>query len=56
MERISCSKILQKLKTFEDRQNFVRELGNILYIIYRVYSAKRKGFRCQVFFRIFARK
>ena len=50
MERISCSKILQKLKTFEDRQNFVRELGNILYIIFRIYSAKREGLRRQVFF------
>ena len=43
MEKIPCSQILLKLRTFEDRQNFARELGNFHNIIYRIYFAKRKG-------------
>ena len=44
MERISCSNILQKLKTYEDRENFTRELGKNIYIIFRIYTPKRKRF------------
>ena len=29
MEKIPCSVLLRKLKTFEDRVNFARELGKI---------------------------
>lgn len=43
MESVSCSNLLQKLKTFEDRQNFSRELGMILNIIFRIYSSEREG-------------
>ena len=43
IENVACSNLLQKLKTFEDRQNFARKLGMILNIIFRIYSPKRKG-------------
>ena len=40
MEKIPCANILRKLKTFEDRVNFSRELGKKLNIIFRLYIAK----------------
>lgn len=42
MEKISCSNVLQKLKTFEDRQNFARELGKNKFIMLRIYTAEGK--------------
>jgi hypothetical protein len=49
MEKIVCTELIKKLKTFEDRQNFCRELGNKLLIIFRIYFTQREGF-CYVFF------
>ena len=40
MEKIPCSTVLKKLKTIEDRQNFVRELGKFFDIIFRLYIAQ----------------
>jgi hypothetical protein len=42
MEKIPCSSTPKKLRTFEDRQNFARELGNYSFIIIRLYSSKAK--------------
>lgn len=50
MEKIPCSNLLRKLKTFEDRVNFARELGKKLNIIFRVYFTEGKGLRCQILF------
>ena len=44
MEKIPCTNISQKLKSFEDRQNFARELGKLIDIIFRLHIPKRKGF------------
>jgi hypothetical protein len=49
MEKVPCSNILQKLRTFEDHQNFSRELGNINNIIFRFYTPKRKVFDVKFF-------
>ena len=38
--------LLRKLKTFEDRVIFARELGKKLNIIFRVHFTKGKGLRC----------
>ena len=54
MEKISCSNILQKLRTFEDRQNFARELGIYYYIIFRLYTTMQERLRCKIFFKLFA--
>ena len=56
MGKISCSNILQKLLTFEDRQNFARELGIYYYIIFRFYTTIRERLRCKIFFKPFARR
>ena len=44
MEKIPCTNMNQKLKSFEDRQNFARELGKLIDIIFRLHIPKRKGF------------
>ena len=44
MEKVPCSNILQKLRTFEDRQNYSRELGKINNITFRLYTPKRERF------------
>ncbi len=49
MEKVPYSNILQKLRIFEDRQNFSRELGDINNIIYRFILLKEKGFDVKLF-------
>ena len=44
MEKIPCTELIKKLKTFEDRQNFCRELGNKLLLIFSLYITKREVF------------
>ena len=34
MQRVNVSELLLKLKTKEDKVNFMKEAGNFLYIIY----------------------
>lgn len=39
MEKISCPELMKKLRSFEDRQNFGRELGKITLFIFSLYFA-----------------
>ena len=55
MENIPCLNLLRKLKTFEDRVNFARELCTILFIINRIYFTQGKRVRCQIFFKLYER-
>lgn len=50
MENIPCLNLLRKLKTFEDRVNFARELCTILFIINRIYFTQgKKGSMSNIF-------
>lgn len=53
MEKIPCSVLLRKLKTFEDRVNFARELGKIWILIFRVHSSKGERIWCPILSKVF---
>ena len=52
MERIDTQLIMSKLKSKEDRINFLREKGNLLFNILGFYLPNDKGFDTKFFMQV----
>lgn len=52
MERIDTQLIMSKLKSKEDRINFLRETGNLLFNILGFYLPNDKGFDTKFFMQV----
>ena len=52
MERIDVQLLLSKLRTKEDRVNFMRESGNHFFIILGFYLPNERGFDSKFFIQV----